>query len=323
MATIESAPASGTGWRVFTEDWDPACGTPATFELDGPDDVEQAEADRADVIVAPPAPATPLCFIDGSRRVELSLWSEHAASGERVPGLVGAYAVGAVTARPGGQAAFEGVRVGRAAIWGGGHTGTLTSPLGHRWVSDSIASVEPADLLMRLQDRMRLAEGVLAMDAAAKGWTVVLDGPLNRTPWDDALVTGYIKTHRRQLLPPPAHAAVPRLPVAARTPLYRIGGNRYTCYFRVGEPGPGGSPWSGIARLDFPSTAGLEASVARADLLTARLPAYAGVAHRDPRAPVNLTPVKNLERHLGARMGPVRHATRAARDAVMAGRMEP
>ena len=33
--------------------------------------------------------------------------------------------------------------------------------------------------------------------------------------------------------------------------------------------------------------------------------------------------VTTLERHLTAQLGPVRHAARAARDAVMAGRIEP
>jgi hypothetical protein len=113
---------------------------------------------------------------------------------------------------------------------------------------------------------------------------------------------------------------VPQLPVGARTAIYTAGTDRYTCYTRVGHPGPGGSPWGGIARLEFPAAAGLDAAIDRADVLAALLPGYAGVAHRDPRAPINLTPVKNLERHLTGRLGPLAFATRSARDAVIATR---
>lgn len=318
-STIGHAEGTAAPWRLYTEDWDPAYGVPATFEIDDSDKVEQAEP--ADGHITPTAGrATPLCFIDGCRRVELSLWAEQQSTGTRIPGLAGAYAVGAVAIRPGGPATFAGIRVGRIAIWGGGHTGEIVSPTGHRWASDSVATVDPADLMDRLQNRMRLAEGALALDAAALGWNVVLDGPLNMIRSLHSLVTGYVKTHRRQILPTAAHARVPSLAVGARTPIYTAGTDRYTCYTRVGHPGPGGSPWSGIARLEFPARAGLDATITRADVLTATLPGYAGVAHRDPRAPINLTPVKNLERHLTSRLGPVNLATRAARDAVISTR---
>jgi hypothetical protein len=88
---------------------------------------------------------------------------------------------------------------------------------------------------------------------------------------------------------------------------------------RVGSPGPAASPWSGVARLHFPAVAGFDAVLAEADILAGTLPAFAGVAHRDPRAPVNLTPVRNLERHLTHALGNAKLARRAARDALLAG----
>lgn len=309
------------GWRVYTEDWDPAYGNPATFDIDDTDAVEQAEAGD-DHIGPSAAREQPICFIDGTRRAELSVWLENSATGARVPGLMGAYAVGAVTVRPGANAGFEGIRVGRLAIWGAGHTGRITATTGHRWESEATTVTDPAKLLDHLQDLMRAAEGRLALDAADAGWNVVLDGPLNRIRSLHALVTGYVKTHRRQILPDAAHARVPTLPVGARTRIFTAGTDRYTCYVRVGRPGPGGSPWSGIARLDFPAVAGLDAVTVRATELASLLPRYAGVAHRDPRAPVNLTPVKNLENRLYRMLGRVEHATRAARDAVIAGRIQ-
>jgi len=303
-------------WEIFTEDWDPGYGTPATFELDGSGSFEPAE-DGPPVIAPGPVEVVPLCFIDGVRRAELTLWAEQPGTGARVPGLAGAYAVGAVTVRPGGRATYQGVRIGRLAIWGGGRTGDIHGRTGHRWASESIVGDDPADLLAHLQNRMRLAEGSLALDAAAGRWTVVLDGPLNRIQSPDATIAGYIKTHRRQIFPDAEHALVPGLAVGARTRMYESKSDRYTCYVRVGYPGPGGSPWGGIARLEFPAVGGLGAAVALAGRLAALLPRYAGVAHRDPRAPVNLTPVKNLERHLTRLLGPLAHATRSARDAVI------
>lgn len=309
--------AAGLGrWEVFTEDWDPGYGNPATFELDGSASFEPAEPGPP--VIGPAAVGfVPLCFIDGVRRAELSLWAEQATSGARVPGLAGAYAVGAVTVRPGGRAGYQGIRIGRLAIWGGGRTGDIVGRTGHRWTSESIVGDDPAELLGHLQNRMRLAEGALALDAAAARWTVVLDGPLNRIQSPDATIAGYIKTHHRQIFPDAEHALVPALPIGARTRMYESRNDRYTCYVRIGHPGPGGSPWGGIARLEFPAVGGIEAAIDQAGRLAALLPRYAGVAHRDPRAPVNLTPVKNLERHLTRLLGPVNLATRSARDAVM------
>ena len=318
-STTTDAPSGAGGtWKVFTEDWDPAYGNPATFDWDDSDDVEKVESETQP-IKGEVAGSMPIAFIDGCRRAELSLWVEHSTSGVRIPGLAGAYAVGAVTVRPGRSAEYSGIRVGRIAVWGGGHSGDISSPIGYIWASDSTTCTDPDQLLAHLQDRMRLAEGNLALDAAAHGWYTLLDGPLNRIPNQHGLVTGYVKSHRRQLLPAADHALVPQLALGYRTPLYTNGANHYTCYIRVGHPGPGGSPWTGIARLHFPALAGVDAVIERANHLTGTLPSFAGVAHRDPRAPVNLTPVKNLENHLTRSLGRADHARRAARDAIIAG----
>jgi len=310
-------PPAPAALRVFGEDWDPSYGSPATFDWDDSGSVEQVEdgvghvAGRADARV-------PLAFVDGVRRAEMRLWAED-GHGVRVPGLAGAYAVGAVTVRPGMGADFSGERVGRLAVWGHGHCGDLLGSHGFRWASESTTADEPDELLLHLHERMRRAEGTLALAAAEAGWHTVLDGPLNRIPGVHGLVTGYVKTHRRRLLPDDEHARVPALAVGERTRLYTNGATHYTCYVRVGSPGPAASPWSGVARLHFPAVAGFDAVLAEADVLAGTLPAFAGVAHRDPRAPVNLTPVRNLERHLTHALGSAKLARRAARDALLAG----
>ncbi|MEZ5227158.1 MAG: hypothetical protein R2710_10905 [Acidimicrobiales bacterium] len=315
-ASLSTDTTGGGAWEVFSEDWDPSYGVPATFDFDDSDDITLAECDHRHVPPARIAPA-PMCFIDGRRRVELQLWAEQRVTlraGARHPRLLRR----GRRRRPPGppeSAGYEGVRV-RAAIWGGGHAGDFRSPAGRTTAGLRLHHVRgPRRLLARLQDRMRLAEGLLALDAAAQGWTVVLDGPLNRIRSLHHLVTGYVKTHRRQLLPSEQHALVPSLGVGWRTALYAAGSDRYTCYVRVGNPRPGGSRWTGIARLEFPAAAGLEAIIDRADQLAATLPLYAGQPHRDPRAPVNLTLVRNLEHHLGKQMGAEDFAKRAARDA--------
>ena len=307
------------GWRVYSEGWAPPYGSSADFETDASEDVEQAESGDGHVARIAPL-SVPLAFVDGTRRAELLVWAEHAESGTRVPGVAGAYAVGAVTIRPGGTAEFSGIRVGRLAIWGGGQTGDIISQrTGYSWASAPITDSDPDMCLAHLQDRMRRAEGELALDAADVGWNVVLDGPLNRIRALHGLVAGYVKSHHRRILPEAAHAAVPRLAIGERTRMYTAGSDRYTCYTRVGNPGPGASPWSGVARLEFPSSAGIASVAERASVLATILPAYAGVHHRDDRAPVNLTPVKNLERRLSQTLGRVSYATRAARDVIISG----
>jgi len=90
----------------------------------------------------------------------------------------------------------------------------------------------------------------------------------------------------------------------------------YGCYLRVGDPGPWAGPWAGIARLEMPSGIGREPR--RGGRPAAGwLPGFASALHRDARAPVNLTPIAGLERHLHRRQGDARLALRAVREAVL------
>lgn len=303
---------------LYAEDWAPSYEPPASFELDGTEAVEPVESASFRTITPPLAPTTALAFVDGTRRVEIGLWQIDRVTGETVRGIAGAYAVGAVVTGTGQPARFVGERLGRVCVWGGGRTGDLGPRSGYHWKSVSIASYDPADPLNALQDLMRQAEAALAEDLARAGWLVVLDGPLNRVRSITSMMAGYAKTHQRQLLPDDQHVLIPTLSVGERCPIWALGTDRYTCYARVGPPGPVGSPWGGIIRLEFPAKFGFDEAKATADMLTSRLPLYAGVAHRDPRAPQNLTPVRNLERDLARRIGPARLSARIARDSVAA-----
>jgi hypothetical protein len=75
-------------------------------------------------------------------------------------------------------------------------------------------------------------------------------------------------------------------------------------------------PWAGIVRLEVPQSAGLTAATKVVGEAAAVLPRYAGVAHRDPRAPQNLQPVGALEARLRHLLGDPGLAYRAVREAV-------
>lgn len=303
------------GWKFHAEGFGPGYGTASDFVDEPPDGVEPAEDGDRHVTPPPPDRPRPIAFVDGTRRVEQRLWATH-TDGQRHPGLAGAYAVGATTAQPGRPMVFQGVRVGRILVWGGG----LATDLAGRtlkWDAVPVATTDPALLLDTLQDAMRRAEGDLALDLAGLGWNVVLDGPLNRIRSLDRLVTGYVKTHHRRMLPADHHDRLPSLGVGQRTTLWSAGADRYTCYVRVGPPGPLADPLAGVARLDFPAAGGIDHVRARADLLAAVLPRYASAHHADPRAPVNLAPVANLEHHLARTLGNTTAAGREATDALL------
>jgi hypothetical protein len=164
---------------------------------------------------------------------------------------------------------------------------------------------------------MRAAEQDLAREYFEDGYLTVLDGPLSRLrSLDGVHVVGYVKTHRTMHLSVDAHRRVPSLGAGQRTSLFRIGDERLSCYLRLAERGPTMPPWAGIVRLEMPASAGLGTAAAQADVLAVALLRFAGVAHRDPRAPQNLQPVGALEKHLRALLGPSGLATRAIRESV-------
>lgn len=302
-------------WSYFTESFGSGYGTASGLLDEPPEGVEPVEDFEDNFTPDPPNRQTPLAFVDGTRRVEQNFWATH-RDGRRNPGLAGAYAVGATTAQPGHSMAFQGVRLGRILVWGGGLTTDLVGRT-LKWEAVPLATTDPDLLLPTLQNAMRSAEGELALELAEAGWNVLLDGPLNRIRSLNRLVTGYVKTHHRRMLPIEHHERIPKLSTGQRTALWSAGKDRYTCYIRVGQPGPLADPLAGVARLDFPASGGLENVRARADLLTSLLPRYSSAHHADPRAPVNLAPVANLERHLASTIGSSAAARREAVDALL------
>jgi hypothetical protein len=306
--------------KVYVEDWGVAYGSPYLVDVDPAEDASLATLveDGGKLLLHTGHaidPGAPLAFVDGIRRAEAWLYCTD-VNGSAARGIAGAFATGAVLARAGESLTFAHECVRRLTIWGSGaHPSLVDVTGGWRWEVVSIATSEPDGPLSSLQDHMREAERELAVTLAQAGYTVLLDGPLNFVVGRSASVVGYVKTHHRAFLPPEQHRLVPMLNVGQRTSLFSID-ERYSCYARIAARGPHAGPWSGIVRLHLAGEAGLAAAKQYADGLTALLPAYAGVPHRDARAPQNLQPIGALETRLRHLMGDPRLATRAVRDAV-------
>jgi hypothetical protein len=274
--------------------------------------------------VAPPLEARPLAFVDGVRRTEAWLYHEDATTGSSARGLAGSFGTGCVRVEPSRRPEFGEHRIERLLIWGSGVSADDTLPEvegGWRWHPASIPDVEPEAPLHELQRRMRIAEAELAEEIATAGTLTVLDGTLAAVRAPDTTIVGYVKTHHRALLSPDQHARVPRLRAGERTTLFQLHrqglrGRPYSCYFRLADSGPLASPWSGVVRLEVPESGGLERARGLVDAVAAVLGRFAGVPHRDPRAPQNLQPIGALETRLRHLLGSPALALRAVRDAV-------
>ncbi|MEZ4297060.1 MAG: hypothetical protein R3B70_18995 [Polyangiaceae bacterium] len=308
---------------VFFEDWNVSYGSPYLIEPDelpGGDDGAQL-FEEPDLRFHPGKdhgePLPPLAFVDGVRRGEASLYKHDPQTGEIIHGVAGAHARGAVVREKAGALQFHQAQVTRLVIWGGGQRPDLPpTEHGFRWQSDSIPDTAPKDLLARLHARMRSAEAELAESLGKAGYLTVIDGPLPYGRVIDAPILGYVKTHHRALLHQDHHRRVPDLAPGERTTLFIRTRHCYSCYLRLAPRGPFSGPWAGIVRVEIPFAAGFEIARREADRAAYFLPRFAGVPHKDPRAPQNLQPIGALENHLRHLLGDARLAGRAVRESV-------
>lgn len=311
---------------VFVEDWGISYGSPYLIEPDDRTDepaelVEDGKKLRFHAGRDFGEPLPPLAFVDGVRRGEASLYEHDAVSGEIIRGVTGAHACGAVLKKGAERMEFHDTRVTRLVIWGAGQKLFLPQTTsGFRWESDTIEATAPDAPLRRLQDRMRSAEAALAESIGKQGYLTVIDGPLPYGRVIDAPIIGYIKTHHKALLPPRDHTRVPDLAPFERTSLFVRKEHCYSCYLRLAPKGPFSGPWAGIVRLEVPIGVGREAAAHEATRAAFFLPRFAGIPHKDPRAPQNLQPIGALENHLRHLLGDARLAGRAVRESVSQGR---
>ncbi len=306
--------------RIGVDAFDPAYG--AAYEAGGSPELdvecELAEDGGAFVAHRPRRADAPerIAFVDGVMRTEARL-TLTAPDGTVRTGVAGSWASGAVLVTPDPPATFARVAVGRVTVFTGGATVSLPDRGAWSWEAHATPGGDFADARQAHQRLMRDAEAETAESLAGDGWLTVLDGPLHNIRQHRTVpVLGYVKTHRRRTLAPEHWARVPELAVGERSGLFALGDD-YACYLRIGDPGLWAAPWSGIARIEVGAAVGLEAAVAIADRASGWLPGFGSALHRDARAPVNLTPIAGLERHLHHLQGDARLALRAVREAAM------
>ena len=294
-------PADRTG-TIGVEAFDATYGAGFQASDDSPHAVECELVEDGGAFVAhrPSAADRPrrVAFVDGTLRTEARL-TRTSADGDVTMGLAGSWAAGAVLVDGDESARFDQVTTGRAAIFTGGRPVRLPD---HRdgwcWEPYAIYGTDVDAACQQLQRLMRDAEADIA---ERRGLPII----------------GYVKTHHRRMLAREHWVRVPELTAGERSGLFAMGDALYGCYLRVGDPGPWAGPWAGIARLEMPSGIGRDAAVEAADQAAGWLPGFASALHRDARAPVNLTPIAGLERHLHRLRGDARLALRAVREAVL------
>jgi hypothetical protein len=324
--------------RYTVDGWDPAYGS--SLELE---DYLQESTARVDVDLefqasqwhpihartGIPEPAAML-FVDGVRRIEARAWidspTDSGPATEATAALCASYAAGVVCSC-GHQAHLVTAELRRGLFSVAPHASDISTRAGNyraHHVTDGETSVPlMARLSQFLQDRLADVEVVAATAARSAihdhGVPVdddllIIDGPLRRRQHLPRAL-GYIKSHRSTYLPATLNAIVGTLTPGQRTPVFLIGTNwdRHSWYLRL--PGPSGSPWSGIVRVECSADLPITEAIRLADLSQATLGRFASETYKDSRAPQNLYPIGGLERELRHRLGDPRLLYRALREA--------
>lgn len=300
--------------QITVDAWDPSF-------ADNPESPSRSDRAvvRADVELDPAdwrpvdAPASGprrIVVVDGVRRIDARV--ELLEDGERWPGVCVSWAAGAVACDLDGQvSAVAEADVARglfAAVDPGADFG--------RYPFRKVESADPGELIAAAQAAMAELEAKVATMVALDAELSVLDGPLRgRTRLPNSV--GYVKSHHRSYLQGELNAVVERLRPGQRTPVFHLmsGWPRYTWYLRL--PGTSSRGWAGVARLEAADDLTEEAAIALADATAASLPPLGSAAHKDARAPQNLTPIAGLERRLKRMLGDPRLLLRSVRAASM------
>ncbi|MCY4666055.1 MAG: hypothetical protein OXC00_15475 [Acidimicrobiaceae bacterium] len=285
------------------ETWAPEYGVAVDAEsleqVDG-DVVVDAERPAGDWSAIDPQPeARPperVVFIDGVRRVDARVWIT--IGSKTHAGLCASVAAGTVRCEK-GKARVVRPRVFRGVYADAAVAGGPIDTRHGAYEFVPCTSSAPDDLYRAIHERMTVLETQIA-DVDAE--LVVFDGPLRGRTYLEGV--GFIKTQHVQYLPDREQLVLATLGAGQRTPLFLIGGprfSRWSWYLRL--PGPLSHPMSGIARCELPGRGSVSDAALRADAVTATLPRYASEPHKDSRAPQNLYPIAGLEDDLRRRLG--------------------
>jgi hypothetical protein len=304
--------------RFAVETWAPEFGAPVGGDVLGKSDaevdvsVEVAATDWAPIARAAD-PAGCVMFVDGVQRIDARVWVEDDDGGSR-QGVCASWAAGVV--RCDGVARVVAAEVRRGVLCPGDGVEPIATRHG-----DYRAYPVPesgGDPLGQALGRVRGdLEGRVAVESGADRDLLVVDGPLGDRRHIDGAV-GYVKSHHVAYLPVAQQAVVGRLTPGQRTPLFRIGSERFRWSWYLRLPGPATHAWWGVVRCEAAGELTLDDAVARADLVAATLPRFASQPHNDPRAPQNLHPIAGLERELKHRLGDPLLLERALRQAAAA-----
>jgi hypothetical protein len=258
--------------------------------------------------IAPPRPGSPpkLAFVDGVQQIEARV----SAEGEGWPsrGIVASYAAGAIC--PGADPPVRHCVIGRRVILARGRRASpvrLEAQSGcFVYESTSSASEDPNALDATLAElRAQLETQVVRalLDDGAE--LVVVDGRLPPVVSDRAV--GLIKTPHRVPITAAEHVEVLLgMRTGERSPIFtrqRSSRTFYSWFVCLATPGAHDLSPSGLALFEMDDAAALSDATRIADLTASVLPAYASTPKRDLRAPQNLLPVSQLEKHLRHRLG--------------------
>ena len=322
----------GGGVRVYIDAWDPSYGSGMEMSDGGPTGQTNAEVqldieipkESWQALSPPPDLRAPSCvlFVDGVRRIDSSLWVE-AADGTVQPGIAASYAAGVVRCDlRNGYAEVVSAQVERGLFTPSPDAVGLSCGI-TRYEVHRVAAEEPPQLSQAVQPFLQRLEVEVSHRARSSSPgeddLLVLDGRLrDRSKLPRAL--GYIKTHHQHYLPPEQEAVVRRLRPGQRTPVFHFGKRwqNYSWYLRL--PGPAGSSWAGIVRVEASADLSRPDVIDLADLSTLTLPRFASTSYKDARAPQNLTPIAGLEKRLRGMLGDQRLLLRSLTAAAAAQR---
>jgi hypothetical protein len=324
---------------MTVDPWSASYGVAFEMPEDGPaersaaavdTDIEMP-ADEWRPIVPPGRTVAPgvVAFIDGVRRVDANLWLDD-DDANSYPGIAASFGSGVVRCDRSARTA----EVVTPTVERGIFTyATGLAPIGTppaRYNAFSIARHGPNALVNAVQAKMTAIEKALSETAAPTVDLLVADGPL-RGRVHSAHMIGYVKTHHSQYLPDRLTAVVTGLHPGQRSPIFTIESQwpLHSWYLRL--PGPAGSAWAGIVRIECTGELATDAAVALADVSAATLPGFASTPYKDARAPQNLVPIAGLEKRLRGLLGDprllhrtlLRHASSPTAGAVPAASSAP
>lgn len=303
--------------RISVSAWDPGyadtgerSGEAANARTDLDVEVPALEWRPIDATVAAPPR---VLLVDGVRRLDARV-DIAVPDQPPVAGICASYAAGVVECLIDADKAAS-IPVSRVerGLFSAVPDAGLTAGRTAAYTAHKVRASEPGDLLNAVQDRLTTMEVEVATEAGpGRDDLLVIDGALRRRAHLPRAV-GFIKSHQRRYLPDQLAGIVDKLEPGQRTPVFVLGTSwqRHTWYLRL--PGGGDGAWAGIARLEAADDLSIAEVVALADTASAVLPRLASRAHKDPRAPQNLTPIAGLERRLRAKLGDPRLLLRGLR----------